>query len=202
MNQQNSKNKTTNRLNIIESVKTPIGFFVFAVLVIEAIFGVVLNKSEGSERAILIISMIALISTLVAIVVVLAVFRPEALKGERQELHHSDEDKTKEIEQKVSELMEVIRSLSKAQQVMSEELSKYHSVRANMLDLFAQDEIFALDDIYTNLISGSTHIYFGRSEVQSVIGVLIEEGKIEEVPRRANYYRGVRGENDSDVIKV
>ncbi len=137
MIQQNSNYKTTNRLNIIESVKTPIGFFVFVVLVVEAIFGVALSNSQGSERSILIISMIALICTLVAIVVVLAVFRPEALKGERQELHHSDEDKLKEIEQKVFELMNVIRLLSKAQQAMSEELSKYHSVRANMLDLFA-----------------------------------------------------------------
>ncbi len=202
MNQQNSNNKTTNRLNIIESVKTPIGFFVFVVLVVEAIFGVALSNSQGSERSILIISMIALICTLVAIVVVLAVFRPEALKGERQELHHSDEDKLKEIEQKVSELMNVIRLLSKAQQAMSEELSKYHSVRANMLDLFAQDKIFALDDIYTYLISGSRHIYFGRSEVQSVIGVLIEEGKIEEVPCRANYYRSAREEIASDATKV
>ena len=141
MNQQNSNDKNTNQLNIIESVKTPIGFFVFVVLVVEAIFGVVLNKSEGSERTILIISMIALIFALVAIVVVLAVYRPEALKGERQELHHSDEDKLKEIEQKVSELMDVIRSLSKAQQAMSDELRKYHSVRANMLELFAQDGI-------------------------------------------------------------
>ncbi len=81
-------------------------------------------------------------------------------------------------------------------------MRKYHSVRANMLELFAQDGIFALDDIYANLIRGSTHIYFGRSEVRSVIGVLIEEGKIEEVPRRENYYRGVRGEIDSDATKV
>ncbi len=202
MNQQHSNNKTTNRLNIIESVKTPIGFFVFVVLVVEAIFGLALNNSEGSERAILIISMIALICTLVAIVVVLAVFLPEALKGERQELHHSDEDKLKEIEQKVSELMDVFRSLSKAQQAMSEELSRYRSVRTNMVGLFAQDDIFALDDIYMNLISERTHVNFGRSEVRSVIGVLIEEGKIEEVPRRENYYRGVRGEIDSDATKV
>ena len=202
MNQQHSNNKTTNRLNIIESVKTPIGFFVFVVLVVEAIFGLALNNSEGSERAILIISMIGLIFALVAIVVALAVLRPEALKGERHELPHSDEEKLLEIERKVFELMKVIRLLSKAQQAMSEELSKYRSVRTNMVGLFAQDDIFALDDIYTNLIGERTHIDFGISEVRSVIGVLIEEGKIEEVPRRANYYRGVRGENDSDVIKV
>ncbi len=202
MNQQHSNNKTTNRLNIIESVKTPIGFFVFVVLVVEAIFGLALNNSEGSERTILIISMIGLIFALVVIVVALAVFRPEALKGERHELPHSDEGKLMEIERKVFELMKVIRLLSKAQQAMSEELSKYRSVRTNMVGLFAHDDIFALDDIYMNLIGERTHIDFGISEVRSVIGVLIEEGKIEEVPRRANYYRGVRREIDSDAKKV
>lgn len=75
--------ETKGRISIIESVKTPLGFFTLAVLIVEAILGITANLSQGVERTILVVSMIFLIFLLVVIVASLAYFRPEALTGKR-----------------------------------------------------------------------------------------------------------------------
>jgi len=71
------------RVDIIQTVQTPLGFFVLVVLIAEAIFGIVAGLSAGSDRTYLIFGMLALIFLLVSIVSVIAVFRPEALYGVR-----------------------------------------------------------------------------------------------------------------------
>jgi hypothetical protein len=73
----------SNRVSIIETVQTPLGFFTLTVLVVELILGIAANFSQGSDRSYLIVSMIALIFLLVAIVAGFAFFRPEALSGRR-----------------------------------------------------------------------------------------------------------------------
>ena len=72
-----------NRVRIIETVQKPLGFFTLTVLVVEVIFGITANISQGTERAYLITIMVALIFLLVFIVGYLAYFRPEALSGKR-----------------------------------------------------------------------------------------------------------------------
>jgi hypothetical protein len=72
-----------NRVNIIETVQTPLGFFTLTVLVVEVILGIAAHFSQGSDRSCLIVSMIALIFLLVTIVAGFAFFRPEALRGKR-----------------------------------------------------------------------------------------------------------------------
>lgn len=78
-----SSSDRSERVSIIETVKTPLGFFTLAVLLVEAVLGITANLSEGTDRTYLIVSMIALIFLLVAIVAALAYFRPEALMGRR-----------------------------------------------------------------------------------------------------------------------
>ena len=73
----------SNRVSIIETVQTPLGFFTLTVLVVELILGIAANFSQGSDRSYLIVSMIALIFLLVTIVAGFAFFRPEALSGRR-----------------------------------------------------------------------------------------------------------------------
>jgi hypothetical protein len=77
-------NSQPNRVSIIETVQTPLGFFTLTVLVVEVILGITANFIQGSDRSyLLIVSMIALIFILVAIVAGFAFFRPEALRGKR-----------------------------------------------------------------------------------------------------------------------
>jgi hypothetical protein len=78
------------RVSIIETVQTPLGFFTLTVLVVEVILGIAANFSQGSDRSYLIVSMIALIFLLVAIVAGFAFFRPEALRGKRPVANRSD----------------------------------------------------------------------------------------------------------------
>jgi hypothetical protein len=80
------------RAKIIETVRTPLGFFALIVLVVEVIFGLVAGFSQGPDRTYLIGAMIALICLLVAIVAGLAVFRPEALRGKRPAIKTSAPD--------------------------------------------------------------------------------------------------------------
>lgn len=81
---ENKENTSqANRVSIIETVQTPLGFFTLIVLIVEVILGITANFSQGSDRSYLIVSMIALIFTLVIIVAGFAFFRPEALRGKR-----------------------------------------------------------------------------------------------------------------------
>jgi hypothetical protein len=81
---ENKNNKDlSNRIRIIETVQTPLGFFTLTVLVIEVILGLVANFSQGPDRTYLIIGMIVLIFLLVVIVSAFAYFKPEALTGKQ-----------------------------------------------------------------------------------------------------------------------
>jgi hypothetical protein len=70
------------RIDIIRTVQTPLGFFVLVVLVVEAILGVT-AASDSSNRAVLVAGMLGLIFLLVGIVAFMAYRRPEALLGVR-----------------------------------------------------------------------------------------------------------------------
>ena len=75
---------------IIESVKTPLGFFTLVVLLIEIIFGVVSAFVSPGLQSFLVISMVLLIFCLVGVVAYLAVRHPEALRGERRPQFSTD----------------------------------------------------------------------------------------------------------------
>ncbi|UCC59037.1 MAG: hypothetical protein JSW14_03850 [Candidatus Bathyarchaeum sp.] len=69
------------RESLIKSVKTPLGFFVLVVLIVEAIMGITVSFSSGLDRTILIVGMIGLIFLLVAVVTGMAIYRPMSLYG-------------------------------------------------------------------------------------------------------------------------
>jgi len=71
------------RVRIIETVQTPLGFFVLVVLVVEAILGMVAGLTDRANQVIVISGMLAIISALIVVVAFLAYYRPEALKGMR-----------------------------------------------------------------------------------------------------------------------
>ncbi len=78
-----SKGPEVSRVEILQAVRTPLGFFVLLVLIVEVILGLVTGLSSGTDRTYLIFGMLALIFLLVGIVSIIAVFRPEALYGRR-----------------------------------------------------------------------------------------------------------------------
>lgn len=75
------ENPNEPKVNIINAVKTPLGFFVLVVLIVEMIFGISANISSGNERTLLIIGMMALVFFMVLIVAIMAWVRPDSLYG-------------------------------------------------------------------------------------------------------------------------
>ena len=75
---------TIENISIIESVTTPLGFFVLVVLLVEVIFGIAAVKFEP-QRQLIVIAMIAMIFVLIGIVSSLSYCKPEALRGARYE---------------------------------------------------------------------------------------------------------------------
>jgi hypothetical protein len=72
-------NANQSKISIITTVKTPLGFFVLTVLIVEAILAATVTFGEGVDRTLLIVGMFALIFLLVVVVALLAYKRPYAL---------------------------------------------------------------------------------------------------------------------------
>jgi hypothetical protein len=84
MEDSNAKNGLRQlRATVIESVRTPLGFFSLVALIAEAVLGSVAILIERPEKTYLVWSMIALLFLVLVLVAFLAVFRPEALSGSR-----------------------------------------------------------------------------------------------------------------------
>jgi hypothetical protein len=73
------------RARIITAVRTPLGFFTLAILVVEAILGATVAITSGEDRRVALIGMLMLLAILIVGVGLLVVFRPAALQGRRQE---------------------------------------------------------------------------------------------------------------------
>jgi hypothetical protein len=84
-NGTSQENPQHGRIGIIRAVQTPLGFFVLVVLIVEAILGIVSGFTGGPDRTFIVRGMIILIFALVVIVSALAYFRPEALRGSREQ---------------------------------------------------------------------------------------------------------------------
>lgn len=80
---QGKKRDKGSRVTIINTVQTPLGFFVLVVLIVEVILGVLTNFSSGDDKTYLVIGMLALILLLVLIVAGMAIFRPASLYGKQ-----------------------------------------------------------------------------------------------------------------------
>jgi hypothetical protein len=78
-----SEDSNLRRIEMIQVVQTPLGFFVLVVLIVESILGILVGFGEVGEKTVLIKWMFILIFVLVGIVAALAFFRPEALSGIR-----------------------------------------------------------------------------------------------------------------------
>ena len=73
------------RASIIETVKTPLGFFTLVVLVVEAILGSVFLKSDSPFLSVIaLVGAIVIVLALIGIVAYMAWHRPECLFGERR----------------------------------------------------------------------------------------------------------------------
>ena len=74
----------TERRTLIETIKTPLAFFSMIVLVIEACLGGLATLvASGADRTFLLYAIVGLLALLIISVVLISIFRPEALWGKR-----------------------------------------------------------------------------------------------------------------------
>ncbi len=128
-----TKSNQSNRLGIIKTVQTPLGFFTLTVLIVELILGIAVNSTQGQNKGFLIISMVFLIFLLVAIVAGFAFFRPEALSGKRpiQKLPsslnvHGIQNKRNDLDD-ATKITDIIL-IHKKNNIMPEEFERYLEV--------------------------------------------------------------------------
>lgn len=81
MEDQKTKNDNAGRAKIIDSIKTPLGFFSLLTMVTEGILGVLAIKATGTDFTVLLISMIGILILAILIVTLLAMFRPIILSS-------------------------------------------------------------------------------------------------------------------------
>ena len=74
---------TTERRNITDAIKTPLGFFSLVVLVTESLLGGLALASSGTDRTFLLYAIAGILLLLVLLVAAIGVLKPEALWGKR-----------------------------------------------------------------------------------------------------------------------
>jgi|GEM_PF-3959141 len=83
MSTSSDSDKRQLRIDIIHAVRTPLGFFVLVVLVVEALLATVASLGQGLDRTLAIVGMLGIIVALIGTVAFMAVRHPEALSGKR-----------------------------------------------------------------------------------------------------------------------
>ena len=178
---QRKSNTRSNRLGVIQTVKTPLGFFTLAVLVVEVILGISANFSQGTDRTYLIIGMLGLIFLLVIIVAGLAIFRPEALSGKRplqDNISKTDlvpvEDQNITPLQKIAKYRELIEQETKNNLLMNFNVPDGYTPEISTINKFIFGFCYPKDWVFTRLaeqtqygvavdIQSADNIGFGRN---------------------------------------
>lgn len=83
MQNEEKSQVSSNRVGIIRTVQTPLGFFVLVVLVVEAMLGTIAYTSNGQNTTFALLGMVVILALLIAVVAWMAYYRPEALTGRR-----------------------------------------------------------------------------------------------------------------------
>lgn len=90
----------------IQSVRTPMGFLTLAVLIIAASVPIIAASVQAPAKIWLLVGLFGLLVILAAIVVVLAVRRPEALHGQRPEVAVASQETEAALSKSVQEVAE------------------------------------------------------------------------------------------------
>jgi len=188
------------RTSIISAVKTPLGFFVFVVLVVEGILGTLSGAAlSGADRSVALYGMLILIGALIAVVVLLAVFRPEALAGARKddklqahleqvrataERTQAENDQVRAEYQRIEEQNRALRAENLR---LSDEISRIDSVNSRILAI-----LLARGSATLSHIMGDLDIHFrgpAYDQVLAVLGSLAGQGKVQrDESKGGDYY--------------
>jgi hypothetical protein len=162
------------RTSIIQSVKTPLGFFTLAVLITEVILGLLASKASGGDFTILVVSMVILMFVLVGIVAYISFTKPYTLindtypaKRESSSLQSVDTSLPLEEQNSI---------LRKENEQLKNDLSRFNSLQTQVWAALHRYSSVNLEEILTYL--GINNDPKARREVISILGMFLQDGKI------------------------
>lgn len=185
---------------IIQAVKTPLGFFVLVVLIVEAILGGSAIFSSGPDRTYLVIGMISLLFLLVIIVAVMAYFRPSSLYGKGTTISQREQLKpSEELSSQEKHYLNILKSSEDSKQL--EDAIKYF--KGNPI-------VQALEPLSAMVYRNESEFFFLREDAIAAIGniqdgaalkLLLERAVSEETPGvRADYVSALIGFDDPSIV--
>jgi hypothetical protein len=180
----NSTGASESRTSIIQSVKTPLGFFTLVVLITEVILGVLAQKASGGDFTILVISMIALMFVLVGIVAYMSFRKPDTLISETYPARNEPTslppiDSSMPTEEQNS-------MLRKENEGLRNELARFNSLQTQIWAALHQSHSPSTDEIFAFL--GVRDDAKARGEVISILGMFLQDGKIRRNENVASRY--------------
>jgi hypothetical protein len=162
------------RTSIIQSVRTPLGFFTLAVLITEVILGLLASKASGGDFTILVVSMVILMFVLVGIVAYLSFSKPYTLindtyPAKREPSLLQPVDNSLPLEEQNS-------ILRKENEQLKNELSRFNSLQTQVWAALHRYHTVKLEEILSYL--GINNDPKARGEVISILGMFLQDGKI------------------------
>ena len=191
--------KSSSRNEVIGAVRTPLGFFSLALLVAEAILGIVAARASGTDRTLCIVGMLVVMGGVIGIVTWLA-RAPDILGGgpdprklAESVLLKSENESLKEVLQRLSaensNLKASIERVSSENHSLKLRLEDVTTWRLQILGLLGQGST-DVNTMFRELRAGDGE---ARTKVLSEIGRLVEEGTIEaDTFKPHGYYRLVK----------
>lgn len=172
------------RVDLINAIRTPLGFFALALLIVEGVFGAIALSTQGTERTVSMVIMVIGVFVIVAVVAFFAYHRPEALFGSRYLPAKPVESQSTLA---VSVCAEQLEAAYARIGRLEKELAEVVSLRSQVLGILGAESADA-NVIIRRL--GRPDEAASKSQVLSVLGQLVHEGVIESnsiMP--AGYYR-------------
>lgn len=179
-----STGASESRTSIIQSVKTPLGFFTLTVLITEVILGLLAQKATGGDFTILVVSMIALMFVLVGIVAYISFTKPYTLINETYSARREPSslpfiDSSMPMEEQNS-------ILRKENERLENELSRFNSLQTQIWAALHQSYSPSTAEIFEFLgVQGDAK---AKAEVISILGMFLQDGKIKRNEERASRY--------------
>ena len=169
-----ASDSSESRTSIIQSVKTPLGFFTLAVLITEVILGLLAAKASGRDFTILVVSMIVLMFVLVGIVAYISVAKPYTLINETypamRELPSLPRvDSSLPLEEQNS-------NLRKENELLKNQLFRFSSLQNQVWTALHQASSPSTEEILAFL--GVQNDPKAKAEVISILGTFLKDGKI------------------------
>jgi hypothetical protein len=183
------------RVNIIRAVETPLGFFVLAVLIVDGVLGILIGTAlSAGVQALEIYGLLGTLIALILIVLGLAVFRPEALRGIRPSPALSPEELTGPLTEELNRTKEELGRLEEKNKELIElneqaanKLAHLDSMRSRIWAILTGNSA-TLSEIFLAL--GITQNESEIRKATSILGSLAENGIVEaDGLKGGGYYR-------------